>query len=217
MRILVIEDETDLSSAIEQALKEEGFVVDVANEGESGLFNAEGWSYDAIILDLMLPGIDGWTILKKIRTSQNKTPVLILTARDAIKDRVKGLNSGADDYLTKPFSIDELIARVRSLIRRFTASPNPLIRLGNIEINTASRVVTKGKKTIELSAKEYALLELLVLNRGTLVTRTTIYDHIYNEDDSTLSNVVDVYVCNLRNKLYKDLIQTKRGHGYIIS
>lgn len=214
MRLLVVEDEADLGRVVKQAFEEEGFAVDLAADGESGLFNAESWDYDAIVLDLMLPRLDGWGVLKRLR-AKKKTPVLILTARDAVVDRVKGLDTGADDYLTKPFELAELIARVRALIRRSAGKPSPLLRLGAVEINTASRTVKRGGRPVELSPKEYALAELLALHRGELVTRTMIYDHIYDENDGTLSNVVDVYVSNLRKKLGKDFIETRRGQGYI--
>jgi two-component system OmpR family response regulator len=217
MRVLVVEDEVDLAKAVRQVLEEEGFAVDVAHDGESGLFNAESWAYDAVVLDLMLPRMDGWEILKRLRKARNAVPVLILTARDAVADKVKGLNNGADDYLTKPFSLDELLARLRALIRRSAEKPSPVIKLGDIEINTASRTVKKSGKAVTLTAKEYALLELFALHAGKLVTRTMIYDHIYDENDDSLSNVVDVYVSNLRRKLGADFVKTRRGEGYIVN
>ncbi len=215
MRVLVVEDEPDLARAVKQALEEEGFACDAANDGESGLFNAESWDYDAVVLDLMLPRMDGWTVLKRLR-AKKKTPVLILTARDALSDKVKGLDSGADDYLTKPFELAELVARVRALIRRAADQPSPVIALGAVEINTAARTVKKDGKAVELSPKEYALVELLALSRGKLVTRTQIYEHVYDEDSDTLSNVVDVHVSNIRRKLGKDFVETRRGQGYIV-
>ncbi len=215
MRILIVEDEIDLARVVRKGLEEEGFAADEAHDGESGLYNALTCDYDAIILDLMLPKLDGWEILRRLRT-RKKTPVLILTARDAAVDKVKGLDTGADDYLTKPFRLDELLARVRALIRRAADHPAPVVRLGDIEINTASRTVKKGGRETILSPKEYALLELLALHRGELVTRTMIYDHIYDENEDTLSNVVDVHVANLRRKLGKDLVKTRRGEGYLI-
>jgi two-component system OmpR family response regulator len=215
MRVLVVEDEEDLLSVLVTALREQGFTVDGAADGESGLAKAEGTDYDAIVLDLMLPRMDGFAVLNRLRT-QKSTPVLLLTARDAVADRVAGLNQGADDYLTKPFELDELAARLRALIRRSAGAPSPVIEIDGVEINTAARTVTKGSRQVELSAKEYALLELLAFNRGRLVTRTMIYEHIYGEDDDTLSNVVDVYVSNLRRKLGDTLIETRRGQGYII-
>lgn len=216
MRVLVVEDEVDLARTVKQALEEDGFAVDVAHDGESGLFNAEGVDYDALVLDLMLPRMDGWTVLKRLR-AKKKTPVLILTARDATPDKVKGLNAGADDYLTKPFELAELLARVRALIRRAADKPSPVITLTDVEINTASRTVKKAGKPVELTAKEYALIELLALHKGELVTRTMIYEHIYDEQDDSLSNVVDVYVSNLRKKLGKDFVETRRGQGYILN
>jgi two-component system, OmpR family, response regulator len=215
MRLLLIEDEADLARAVKQTLEEEGFSVDTAHDGDEGLSRAMGLDYDAILLDLMLPGVDGWTILRKLRT-RKKTPVLVLTARDAVQDRVQGLNLGADDYLTKPFSLDEMVARVRALIRRAADQPSPLVTIGDVVVDTAARVVRKGGEPVHLAAKEYALLELLVLHRGKVVPRQQIYEHIYDEDDDSLSNVVDVYVSNLRRKLGKDFLETRRGQGYIV-
>jgi two-component system, OmpR family, response regulator len=215
MRVLVVEDEVDLARTVKQALEEDGFAVDQANDGESGLYGAQTIDYDAVVLDLMLPRMDGGQVLRKLRQSK-KTPVLILTARDTTADKVRGLNAGADDYLTKPFELVELLARVRALIRRAADKPSPLISLGEVEVNTAARTVTKAGKGVDLTAKEYALVELLALHRGELVTRTMIYDHIYDEQDDSLSNVVDVYVSNLRRKLGKDFVETRRGQGYIL-
>lgn len=215
MRLLVIEDEHDLLRVIQQSLEEEGFAVDTAMDGEVGLAKAKSWDYDAIILDLMLPRLDGFSVLRELRKAK-RTPVLLLTARDATADKVKGFDSGADDYVTKPFEIDELTARVRALIRRSANQPSPVIEVGDVRIDTAARTVKKDGEPVTLTAKEYALVELLVLNRGKLVTRTMIYDHIYDENDDTFSNVVDVYVANLRRKLGKDFIETRRGMGYIV-
>jgi two-component system, OmpR family, response regulator len=215
VRLLLIEDEVDLARAVRQTLEEEGFSVDASRDGDEGLQRAMTLDYDAILLDLMLPGIDGWTILRQLRT-RKKTPVLVLTARDAVQDRVQGLNLGADDYLTKPFSLDELVARVRALIRRAADQPSPMVTVGDVVVDTAARVVRKGGEPVHLAAKEYALLELLVLHRGKVVSRQQIYEHIYDEDDDSLSNVVDVYVSNLRRKLGKDFLETRRGQGYIV-
>ncbi len=215
MRILVVEDERDLAVALKKALEEEGMACDVAEDGESGLFNAQNWEYDAIILDLMLPRLNGWEILKRVR-ERRATPILILTARDAIPDKVRGFDSGADDYLTKPFKLDELLARLKALIRRSAGHPSPVIRLGPIEVDTARRSVRKGGREMTLAPKEYALVELLALNRGKLVTRTMIYEHIYDETDDSLSNVVDVYVSNIRKKLGSDFVETRRGQGYVV-
>jgi two-component system OmpR family response regulator len=215
MKVLIVEDEEDLLHVTATALRESGFSVDLARDGMEGLVKGETADYDAIVLDLMLPRLDGWEVLSRLRQTK-ATPVLILTARDALADRVEGLNRGADDYLTKPFELEELIARLRALIRRSAGSPSPIVEVAGVQIDTAARTVTKHGDVVELSAKEYALLELLVLHRGRLVTRSMIYEHIYGEEDDTLSNVVDVYVSNLRRKLGSELIETRRGQGYII-
>ena len=216
MRILVVEDEPDLARALRKAVQEEDMVCDVAADGEAGLFNLRNWEYDAVILDLMLPKVDGWNLLRDLR-SRKSTPVLILTARDATPDKVRGLDSGADDYLTKPFKLDELIARLKALIRRSAGHPAPVIRVGPVEIDTAKRMVRKHGQVVPLAPKEFALVELLAFNRGKLVTRTAIYEHIYDENDSSLSNVVDVYVSNIRKKLGPDFVETRRGHGYVVN
>jgi len=215
MRILIVEDEADLARALRKALEEEGFAVDEAHDGESGLYSARTVDYDAVILDLMLPRLDGWEVLRRLRALK-KTPVLILTARDSPPEKVRGLDGGADDYLTKPFNLEELIARIRALIRRSAGHPSPVLRLRDLEIDTAARTVKRRGRPVDLTPKEYALLELLALNRGKLVTRTMIYDHIYDDEEDTLSNVVDVYVANLRRKLGRDFVRTRRGEGYIV-
>jgi len=215
MRLLIVEDEEELAETVRRAFVEDGFSVDVASDGESGLFNAESWSYDAIVLDLMLPRMGGMEVLKKVR-SRSSTPVLLLTARDGVDDKVKGLNTGADDYLTKPFQLTELIARVRALVRRSAGKPSPVLKVADLEIDTVAKVVKRKGKPVELTPKEFALAEFMVLHRGELVTRTMIYDHLYDETDDTLSNVVDVYVSNLRRKLGKTFIETRRHQGYIL-
>jgi len=215
MRVLIVEDEEDLAETLRRAFVEDGFSVDVAHDGESGLFNAQSWNYDAIVLDLMLPRLHGFDVLKKVR-AKSTTPVLILTARDGLDDKLKGLNSGADDYLTKPFQLTELIARVRALVRRSAGKPSPRLKLGDVEIDSAARVIRKKGKPVELTPKEFALAEFLALHKGELVTRTMIYDHLYDENDDTFSNVVDVYVSNLRRKLGKGFIETRRNQGYIL-
>lgn len=215
MRVLIVEDEEVLAETVRRAFVEDGFSVDVASDGESGLFNAQSWTYDAIILDLMLPRLSGFEVLKRLR-AKSTTPVLILTARDGLDDKLKGLNSGADDYLTKPFQLTELIARVRALVRRSAGKPSPLLKLGDVEIDTAAKVIRKKSRAVELTPKEYALAEFMALHKGELVTRTMIYDHLYDENDDTFSNVVDVYVSNLRRKLGKEFIETRRNQGYIL-
>ena len=220
MRILLVEDEKDLAAIIRQGLEEEGYTVESAYDGEEGLYMAENLPVDLIILDIMLPMIDGLSILKSIRKKGMTTPVLLLTARDAILDKITGLDTGADDYLTKPFVFGELLARVRSLIRRKTTVKEAVIRIDDLEINTADHEVRRGGKVITLSAREYALLEYLAYKKDSVVSRTDIVEHIYHEDDEMDSNVIDVYINYLRNKIDKDfkkkLIHTVRGSGYML-
>ncbi|MGH9253435.1 MAG: response regulator transcription factor [Vicinamibacterales bacterium] len=216
MRLLVVEDERDLAQTLRRALEEEEFAVDLAGDGEDALFKIREMPYDAVILDLMLPGLDGWALLQTARADGIRTPVLVLTARDGIDDRVRGLNLGADDYLTKPFALAELIARVRAMIRRAYGNPASTVQLGGLTIDTASRQVRRSGVAIELTAREFAILELLTRSRGAVVARSTICEHIYNEDTDVLSNVVDVHVAALRRKLGPGVIRTRRGEGYII-
>ena len=215
MRVLIVEDEPDLLSALAQGLRDEGYAVDTAGNGEDGLFSAETNEYDAVVLDVMLPKLDGWEVLSRLR-KQKKTPVLMLTAKDQSRDRVRGLDTGADDYVVKPFDLDELLARLRALIRRTSGTVSSRIELGDITIDTAARTVNQRGESITLTAREYALLEYLALHRGKVVTRTTLYEHLFDENDSTLSNLLDVHVSNIRRKLGHDLIATRRGHGYCI-
>ncbi len=216
MRILVIEDDPLLVRSLAATLREENYAVDTAEDGEEGLFKARSGAYDAIVLDVMLPRLDGWQVLASLRPAC-RTPVLMLTARDTVPDRIKGLDKGADDYLTKPFDIDELLARLRALIRRSAGQTHSTIELGPFTLDTAARVVTRGSQEIPLTAREYALLEYLALHRGEVVSRTTLYEHLFDEEESTLSNLLDVHVSNLRKKLGQDLITTRRGHGYSIA
>lgn len=220
MRVLIVEDEKDLANIIQMGLEEEGYIVDIANDGEEGLYMAENYPLDAIILDIMLPVIDGLTLLSTLRKKGVKTPVLLLTARDALMDKVEGLDTGADDYMTKPFEFTELVARLRSLIRRGGEAREAVLRIADMEINTASHEVTREGMAIKLSAREYALLEYLAYNKGTVVSRTEIVEHIYHEDAEMDSNVVDVYINYLRKKIDKEpwpkLIHTIRGAGYIL-
>ena len=215
MRILIVEDEPDLLTSLARALREEGYAVDTANNGEDGLFNAQENPYDAIVLDVMLPKVNGWELLARLRKKKN-TPVLMLTARDQSRDRVRGLDTGADDYVVKPFDLDELLARLRALIRRTTGTTTNRIEIGDVILDTSARTVSQGGKSVELTAREYGLLEYLALHRGEVVTRTTLYEHLFDENDSTLSNLLDVHVSNLRKKLGHDFITTRRGHGYSI-
>lgn len=215
MRVLVVEDEPDVRRAVSEYLREDGYAVDSANDGEDGRYKANAWDYDAILLDVMLPKIDGWTLLAEIRKTK-KTPVLMLTARDAVTDRIRGLDNGADDYLVKPFELSELAARLRALIRRSAGQPRPVIEIGDVKIELASKTVSLANEPVNLTAKEYALLEFLAIHRGKLVTRTMIYEHLFDEDEDSLSNLTDVYVFNLRKKLGRDFIATRRGQGYMI-
>ena len=287
MRILIVEDEPDLLRSIAQALREEGYAVDTAADGEDGFYKAESYDYDAIVLDVMLPKMDGWEILKRLRTIK-KTPVLMLTARDQTRDRVKGLDTGADDYVVKPFDLPELFARLRALIRRSTNKSTNVVAIGDVKIDTAARHVflkdkiveltardqtrdrVKGldagaddyvvkpfdleevfarlraiirrsankttnliaigevmvntgarnvslrEKLVELTAREYSLVEFLALHRGEVVTRTQLYEHLFDENESSLSNLLDVHVSNVRKKLGAEFIATRRGHGYCI-
>jgi two-component system OmpR family response regulator len=215
MRVLAVEDEPDLLGSLMKALREDGYAVDGAPDGEDGLYKAESYDYDAIVLDIMLPGIDGWELLRRLRKTK-KTPVLMLTARDAVRDRVRGLDTGADDYLVKPFELAELLARLRALIRRSASQAQARLQIGDVVIDTAARTVTRNGEAVTLTAREYALVEFLALHRGKVVTRTMLYEHLFDETDDTLSNLLDVHVSNIRKKLGHDFITTRRGHGYSI-
>jgi two-component system OmpR family response regulator len=215
MRLLIIEDEPDLLSSLAQAFREEGYAVDTASDGEEGLYKAGSWDYDAVVLDVMLPKLDGWSVLHKLR-AQKKTPVLMLTARDQTRDRVRGLDTGADDYLVKPFDLSELLARLRALIRRCAGQTRNVIEISTVTINTAAKSVSQHGAPVTLTAREYALVEFLALHRGEVVSRTALYEHLFDEDDSTLSNLLDVHVSNIRKKLGADFITTRRGQGYCI-
>jgi two-component system OmpR family response regulator len=216
VRLLVVEDEPDLAATLRKSLVEEGFAVDVVSDGQDALWQASSIAYDVVILDLMLPGLSGIDILRSLRAAGNRVPVLVLTARDGSADKISALNTGADDYLTKPFTFAELLARVRALIRRSAGVASPVVQLGSVSIDTSARRARRDGVDIELSPKEFALLEFLALHRGKLVTRSMLHDHIYDDEDATMSNVVDVYVASLRRKLGRDVIRTRRGEGYII-
>jgi two-component system, OmpR family, response regulator len=215
MRILVVEDEPDLLSGIVRALRAQGYSVDTAEDGDEGLFKASSVDYDAVLLDLMLPRRDGWSVLRELRKSR-KTPVLVLTARDTPADKVRGLDTGADDYLVKPFDLPELLARLRALIRRSAGKPNPYIDVGGVRIDPAARKVSRGGEPVVLTAREYVILEYLAIHRGRLVTRSDLYEHVFDENDDSLSNLIDVHISNLRKKLGHELIATRRGLGYCI-
>ena len=220
MRVLLVEDNKQLCRALRQGLEEEGFAVDIAEDGDEADAKARTTNYDGIILDLMLPKKDGITLLKGWRASGIQTHVLVLTARGALDDKVRGLDSGADDYLTKPFELEELLARLRALIRRGHSVKDPLLRVHDLTIDTSSRTVKRANKLIPLTPKEYALLEFLAFHHGKVVSRSMIWEHLWDEHDESVSNVVDVYIRYLRNKIDKDfsppLILTRWGEGYML-
>lgn len=220
MRILVVEDEPKLARALQKGLSEEQYAVDVACDGEDGLYLARSKTYDLILLDLMIPGISGLEVLRILRTEGQDVPVLVLTAKDAVADRVKGLDSGADDYLTKPFSFEELLARARALLRRASAAPeSQTLQVADLELDPFTRTAHRDGQPIELSPKEFSLLEYMMRNPNRVLSRTVLSEHVWGEFD-TLTNVIDVYVHYLREKIDKDrpvkLIHTMRGSGYML-
>ncbi len=217
VRALVIEDYVPIRTAVREGLTDHGFAVDVAGDGEEGLWLAEQNPYDIVILDVMLPKLDGLEVLRRLRSKRSKVAVLMLTARDTLADRVTGLDLGADDYLVKPFAFAELLARVRALVRRSYDAKTPILRVEDLEIDTTKRAVRRKGELIALSAREYALLEYLTMRAGELVTRTEIWEHVYDFRSEAHSNVVDVYVSYLRKKLGPPpIIHTRRGHGYVL-
>ncbi|MCP5535252.1 MAG: response regulator transcription factor [Akkermansiaceae bacterium] len=215
MRLLVIEDDPDLLRSLVANLREENYAVDAAADGGEGLYFAKEADYDCIVLDGMLPVMDGWSLLKELRKIK-KTPVLMLTARDGVADRIRGLDGGADDYLVKPFDIEELMARLRALIRRASGEAARVIELGDVRLDLAAREVSHGGEMVSVTAREYALVEYLALQRGRVVSRAELYEHLFDADDDTMSNLLDVHVSNVRKKLGAGLIVTRRGHGYLI-
>jgi DNA-binding response OmpR family regulator len=220
VRVLLVEDNKTIVRSLRQGLEEEGFAVDVAFDGEEGCHKALAISYDVIILDLMLPKMDGLTVLREWRKKGLGTHVLVLTARGSTPDKVHGLDTGADDYLAKPFEFDELLARLRALIRRGHQIKDPVIRIYDLVIDTAARTVKRAGQPIPLTPREYALLEFLAFHRGKVVTRRMVWDHLYDEHDESTSNVVDVYIRYLRNKIDKGfepaLILTRWGERYLL-
>jgi DNA-binding response OmpR family regulator len=220
VRVLLIEDHKPMLRAIKQGLEEEGFAVDIANDGEEGNYKARTANYDVIILDLMLPKIDGLTLLQQWRREGMNAHILVLTAKGSIEEKVHGLDLGADDYLTKPFQWEELLARLRALIRRGHQIKDPVLRIHDLEIDTASRTVKRNGQSIHLTPREYALLQFLAFHRGKVVSRSMIWEHLYDEHDENTSNVVDVYIRYLRTKIDKGfepaLILTRWGEGYML-
>lgn len=220
MRLLIVEDERALRNVLAERLKKEGYSVDVCGSGTDARHYLDAAPYDIVLLDIMLPGVDGLTLLREAREKGRDTPILLLTARDSIEDRVRGLDAGADDYLTKPFSHEELMARIRVLTRRKYRNTTNLLSLADLTMNLTARTVSRGGKELRLSAKEYALLEYLLQNKGLVLTREQIENHVWSYDYEGGSNVIDVYIRLLRKKVDdpfpKKLIHTLRGHGYVL-
>ena len=218
MRLLVVEDEHRLAEVLRQGLTEQGYAVDLAYDGETSLGLAELEPYDLLILDVMLPGLDGLALCRRLRADGRHLPVLLLTARDAVDDRVAGLDSGTDDYLSKPFAFRELLARVRALLRREGRSREPVLRVGDLTLDPATREVRRGGRAVELTSKEYVVLEYLLHHPNRVLTRTQIAEHVWDYDFVAMSNVIDVYIRSLRRKLDDDgatrLLHTVRGTGY---
>lgn len=220
MRILIIEDEGKIAAFLKRGLKEEGYAVDVAADGEQGHFLASTQAYDLIILDLMLPGMDGISLCRKLRSEGNEVKILILSVRDKVKEKVLGLDAGADDYLTKPFAFEELLARLRALLRKREAGSPTKFQVADLSMDLLTHKVMRAGREIELTAKEFSLLEYLMLNAGTVVTRTMIAEHVWDVNFDTFTNVIDVYMSYIRDKIDrkfpKKLIRTVRGRGYVI-
>ena len=221
MRVLVVDDYKPVREAVVQGLTEAGFAVDQAADGKDGLWYATTNVYDVIILDLMLPGVRGNEILRHLRSNASPAKVLILTAKDAVQDRVEGLNSGADDYMIKPFAFEELLARVQVLVRRRYERTDPVIRINNLQINTATQMVCRGEVPIDLTRREYSLLVFMAMRAGQVVSRTDIWENVYEFNSEAYSNVIDVYIRYLRKKLerpeWPTLIHTRRGFGYLLA
>ncbi|MFA5430972.1 MAG: response regulator transcription factor [Candidatus Omnitrophota bacterium] len=220
MRLLLVEDEIKVASFIARGLKEENYVVDVADDGEKALFLAEVNPYDLIILDIILPRKDGISVCKELRRKKINVPILMLTSKDLVSDKVMGLNAGADDYLTKPFAFEELLARAGALLRRGRADKTGILKVADLEVDPSRHKVTRAGKEIMLTAKEFALLEYLMLNADCVVSRTMISEHVWHENFDSFTNVIDVYVSFLRNKIdkgqAKQLIHTVQGKGYVL-
>jgi len=221
MRVLIIEDEPRLAENIGRSLREiAGYAVDIAHDGQDGLFMAESNDYDALLLDLMLPHLDGMQLLSRMRKAGQRTPVLVVTARDDKESVVALLNAGADDYVTKPFDLGELVARTKALIRRGKGHPSPLLSIGDLELNSVNRSVQRGGRPITLTAMEYRVLEYLLHRPGAVVSKTELLEHLYDYNWEKFSNVIEVYISGLRRKLddgsSKQLIHTIRGQGYIL-
>ncbi len=220
MRILIIEDEKKVAAFVKKGLEEETYAVDIAHDGEEGLHLAETNQYDLIILDLMLPKVNGLEVLTQLRNKRINTPILLLTAKDSVEDKVTGLNKGADDYLTKPFAFSELLARIRSLLRRGQSETQTVLKVADLTLDLLSHKVRRNGEEIELTGKEYSLLEYFMRNAGKVLTRTMIAEHVWDYNFDTFTNVIDVYVNHLRKKIDKNhekkLLHTLRGVGYVM-
>ena len=220
MRVLVVEDYTPLRETLSQGLREAGFAVDATGDGDEGLWYARTNDYDVVVLDLLLPGTDGLTVLRRLREEGRQTHVLIVTAKGETEDKIRGLDLGADDYLAKPFALGEMLARVRALARRKYGTKDPILRVGDLAIDTVHRRVERAGRRIELTPREYALLTFLAHHEGEVVTRTMVWEHIYEFASTARSNVVDVYMGHLRRKIEREglprLLHTRRGHGYVL-
>lgn len=221
MRFLIVEDEPRVARFITKGLREQGYAVDLAGDGEDALYKVSINGYDLIVLDVMLPGKNGFLVCQDLRAAGIKVPILMLTARDAVEDRIEGLDSGADDYLIKPFDFNELLARLRALLRRTKDLRPAMLKIADLTLNTADHTVSRAGKNISLTAKEYSLLEFFILRKGKIVSRDEIAEHVWDENFDPFSNVIDVYVRRLRKKIDDDfdqpLIHTRRGEGYILS
>lgn len=220
MRLLIVEDDKKVGAFLERGLKEENYAVDVCRNGADALYLAQVYPYDVIILDIMLPGKDGFSVCRELRDSGVLTPIIMLTAKDTLEDKVQGLTVGADDYLTKPFSFEELLARIRALLRRSQDYKTKALHVGDLEMDPVRRLVTRGGQKIALTGKEYALLEYLMRSQGRVLSQSMIIEHVWDMDYEGASNIVNVYINHLRRKIDKDhpvkLIKTVRGHGYQI-
>jgi DNA-binding response OmpR family regulator len=219
MRLLLIEDDPKLSRLLTRGLREEGFAVDASADGDDGAWRAVENTYDAIILDVNLPGMDGFAVLEMLRSKGRRTPVLMLTARGALQDRLRGLNSGADDYLRKPFDFEELLARIHALLRRAAPEKEVCLRVGDLTLDPQKREVIRSGHGVDLTAKEFAILEYLLRHKGRVISRTTLSEHVWDENFDAMSNVVDVTVYRLREKIHAHgppLVHTVRGAGYVL-
>jgi DNA-binding response OmpR family regulator len=220
MRLLLVEDETRIAHFVAKGLREESYAVDVVSNGNDALYQAEINDYDVVILDVMIPGLDGFATCRAIRDKGKRIPILMLTARDGVQDRITGLDAGADDYLTKPFEFGELLARLRALLRRPRELRSPKIAVDDLVLDTASQTVKRGSRTIPLTAKEFALLEFLARNAGRVIGRAEIAEHVWDETFDPFSNLIEVYINRLRRKIdegsTKPLLQTRRGSGYVL-